>query len=442
MRKISVFGLGPVGLVTAVCFAKRGYEVVGVDPDSRRIELIRNAKAPFFEPSLDVYLKETVENGRLKVTSDSVANAGSDFAYITVGTPSADDGSIDLTYIRNAAAAIGKSLRKREGYQVIVLKSTVIPGTARNVVKPILEEQSGKELGRGFGLCSNPEFLREGNAVYDSESPDRIVIGGQVDDIERLEMFYREFYGQSHHVIKTTYENAELTKYANNSFLAMKVSFINMIANLCQKTTGGDVEDVAKGIGLDKRIGSLFLMAGLGWGGSCFPKDLKAIAAYGKTINVKTTLIDAAISVNDEQPLKAVEMAEKLSGDLRGKRVAILGLAFKPNTDDIREAVSIPIIRKLLTTKAKVAVYDPAAMPNIRALFRDELQYAETAMDCINRADCCIIATEWDEFKKMLPSIFIQNMKRPVVVDGRRIYDPLTFIEAGVIFSAIGLGET
>ena len=443
MQKISVFGLGPVGLVTAVCFAKRGYEVVGIDPDSRRVELIQNAQAPFFEPSLADYLTETIKNGKLRATSDSMANANSDFTYITVGTPSGEDGSIDLTYIRSAAAAIGKSLRNKEGYQLVLVKSTVIPGTAREVVKPIIEQESGKLLGRGFGLCSNPEFLREGNAIYDSDFPDRIVIGGQQDDLNRLETFYREFFGEkTPPIIRTSFENAELTKYANNSFLAMKVSFINMIANLCQKTTGADVEDVAKGIGLDKRIGALFLRPGLGWGGSCFPKDLKAISAYGKKINVKTTLVDAAIDVNDNQPLKAVEMAKKLlGGDLRDKKIAVLGLAFKPDTDDIREAVSIPMIKEILAANGEVVAYDPAAMPNTRKVLQDTIKYATNPANCIEQADCCIIVTEWEEFKKISPTVFLKTMKRPIVVDGRRIYDPSVFRKAGVIFSAIGLGD-
>jgi UDPglucose 6-dehydrogenase len=442
-QKISVFGLGPVGLVTAVCFAKRGYEVVGVDPDSRRVELIQNAQAPFFEPSLDAYLTETIKNGKLKATSDSAANANSDFAYITVGTPSLADGNIDLTYIRSAAVAIGRSLRSKKEYQLVLVKSTVIPGTARDVVKPIIEEESGKLLGRSFGLCSNPEFLREGNAIYDSDFPDRIVIGGQQDDLNRLEAFYREFYGdKTPPIIRTSFENAELTKYANNSFLALKVSFINMIANLCQKTTGADVEDVAKGIGLDKRIGALFLRSGLGWGGSCFPKDLKAMAAYGKKINVKTTLVDAAIDVNDNQPLKAIELARRLlGGNLRDKKIAVLGLAFKPDTDDIRGAVSIPMIKEILAAKAEVVAYDPAAMPNTKKILQNEIKYATNPVNCIDQADCCIIVTEWEEFKKILPAVFVEKMRRPIVVDGRRIYDPSAFRYAGVTFSAIGLGD-
>jgi UDPglucose 6-dehydrogenase len=442
-RKISVFGLGPVGLVTAASFAMRGHYVVGIDPDAVKVGMINCGKAPFVEPSLESYIQETIKNGKFKATSESRTNDGSEIAYVTVGTPSAQDGSIDLTYVRNAAVAIGESLRRRREQQLVVVKSTVVPGTARKVVKPILEERSGKVLGKGFGLCSNPEFLREGNAIYDSEYPDRIIIGGErEEDLVKLEAFYRELYGdRTPPTIKTSYENAEMIKYANNAFLAMKVSYINMIANLCQKIEGADVEDVAKGIGLDKRIGSLFLRAGLGWGGSCFPKDLKAISAYGRKFNLQTSLVDAAISINDTQPSKAVEMAERLIGPLKGKRIAILGLAFKSDTDDLREAVSIPLIRELWSRGVEVIAYDPAAMPNAKPIFHDEIKFATNATECISDADCCIVVTEWDEFKRMPPELFVKKMKHPVIVDGRRIFNRSKFTAARVTFSAIGLGE-
>ncbi|MGO9643597.1 MAG: UDP-glucose dehydrogenase family protein [Candidatus Bathyarchaeia archaeon] len=442
--RISVFGLGPVGLVTAVSFCKKGYSVVGVDTDSHRVELIRSGDAPFFEPSLETSLKEALDNGLLKTTSDSSVNTESDMSYITVGTPSSPDGSIDLTYIRGVASAIGKTLLSRKEYHLVLVKSTVTPGTARNVIKPILEKEAHKLVGQDFGLSSNPEFLREGKAMYDAEFPDRIIIGGESQsDLDNLEAFYNEVYGaNTPTVIKTTYENAELIKYASNSFLAIKVSYINMIANLCQKVKGGDVEHVAKGIGLDKRIGSLFLRAGLGWGGSCFLKDLKAISAYGNFIDVKTALVDAAITVNENQPLKAVELVERHIGDLKGKKIALLGLAFKPDTDDLREAVSIPIIAALLEKGAQVVGYDPAAMPNAKILLRDKIQFATSPVDCIRDTDCCVIVTEWDEFKKISPTVFLETMRRPIVVDGRRIYDPSAFRQAGVSFSAIGLGES
>lgn len=442
MHRVSVFGLGPVGLVTAVCIAHAGNSVVGIDPDVQRVRIINDGEAPFYEPSLREYLKEVLKKRSFSATDNSVENAKSDVAFITVGTPGARDGSINLEYVKSAAESIGHSLRARHGYQLVLIKSTVIPGTNRQLVKPLIEKESGKVLGRDFGVCSNPEFLHEGNAVYDCDSPDRIIIGGETHEVEVAEKFYSELYGKNlPALVRTNSETAELIKYANNSFLAVKVSYINMFANLCQEIPGADVEDIAKGIGLDKRIGSMFLRAGLGWGGSCFPKDLRAIASFGKRINVPTSLVDAAISLNEQQPLKAIELAEKLVGNLTGKRVAVLGLAFKPDTDDLREAVSIPIVRDLLEKGAIVVAYDPTAIDNAKTIFGNRIEYAKDSVTCLDQSDCCIIATEWNEFKTIAPETFLNKMRMPAIVDGRRIYDPPRFMRAGIKFAAIGLGQ-
>ena len=442
LTQVSVFGLGPVGLVTAVCFARKRNQVIGIDPDRDRLEKIRRAEAPFFEPKLREYLAETVANGTLSVTDDASLNARSDLAYMTVGTPSSEDGSIDLTYVKNAAVAIGRSIRETTHYQLVVLKSTVIPGTARTLVKPVLVRESGKPAGKGFGLCSNPEFLREGNAVHDAEFPDRIVIGGEdIDSVTRLENFYKRFHGEATPpVVRTTHENAELIKYANNAFLAMKVSFINTIANVAERTPNADAKTIAQGIGLDERIGPRFLNAGLGWGGSCFPKDLKALVGYSKNLNYEPDLMEAVVGVNEKQKQRAVQMAKEALGSLKGNRIAILGLAFKPETDDMRDAVSVPLIRSLLTEGANVVVYDPAAMQNAKAIFRDRITYANDPCECVDQADCCIIATEWDEFKTITPRVFLERMRHPVVIDGRRIYSADKFSSYGIKFSGIGLG--
>ena len=442
MDRISVFGLGPVGVVTAVCFTHAGYPVVGIETDTQRVKALNEGTVPFFEPVLSDYLKEAINNGLFRATDESEANSDSRFTFITVGTPSEPDGSISLDYVKSAAKSIGRSLRASRGYQLVLLKSTVTPGTARQVVKPILEKESGKTAGEDFGICSNPEFLREGNAVYDFESPDRIVIGGEGKDIEIAEKFYKEFYeDRLPPIVSTSFETAELIKYASNSFLAMKVSFINMFANLCQNIRGADVEDVAKGIGLDKRIGPLFLQAGLGWGGPCFLKDLRAIASFGKQVNTPTPLVDATINLNNCQPFRAVELAGKLVGNLRGKRIAILGLAFKPDTDDLHEAVSIPIISELLNKEATVVVYDPAANENARRIFGARIEYARDSIACLEQCDCCIIATEWAEFKNLTPEVFLTKMKYAAVVDGRRIYNAQQFENANVNFAATGLGQ-
>lgn len=444
MTRISVFGLGPVGLATAVCFARKGHQVVGIDPDLDRLEKIGRAEPPFFEPKLKEYLVETITNGRFSATDDTSVNAQSDLAYITVGTPSREDGGIDLTYVENAAAAIGQSLRQRTHYQLVIVKSTVTPGTARTVIKPIIENASAKTAGKDFGLCSNPEFLPEGNAVHDSEFPDRIVIGSDdAEAVARLESFYREFHGEhTPPIIRTTDENAELIKHANNAFLAAKVSFINTIANIAERTPNADVQTIARGIGLDERIGSRFLNAGLGWGGSCFPKDLNALARYSKTLGYSPELIEAVITANEKQKLRAVQLAKEALGSLRGKRVAILGLAFKPDTDDMREAISVPLIRGLLADATSVVVYDPAAIENTRRILGDKVSYARDSLECLKDADCCIIVTEWDQFKAITPNDFLERMRHPVVIDGRRIYDADRYSNAGIQFSAIGLGPT
>jgi UDPglucose 6-dehydrogenase len=305
-----------------------------------------------------------------------------------------------------------------------------------------LERESGKTAGTGFGLCSNPEFLREGNAIHDAELPDRIVIGGEgIDAISKLEEFYEDFHGEPMPpVLRTTHENAELIKYANNAFLAMKVSFINTIANITQRTPNADVGAIATGIGLDERIGPRFLNAGLGWGGSCFPKDLKALIRFSKTLGYAPELIEAVVATNEKQKQRAVELAKQALGSLKEKRIAILGLAFKPETDDMREAVSVSIIKDMLAEGATVVVYDPAAMQTARVTLAETVSYASDPVECITQADCCIIVTEWDEFRTIPPNTFLERMRRPIVIDGRRIYDADKFSRAEIEFSAIGLG--
>lgn len=445
MARISIFGFGYVGLATAVCLARKGHTIVGIDPDREKVEKIMGGTAPFFEPDLDANLKKAISQKALTASTDPSSNSQSDIAYITVGTPSNSDGSINLSYVHAAAKDIGRSLRYTSGYQLIVIKSTVTPGTARNILRPVVEEESGKALGAGFGLCSNPEFLREGRAIYDTENPDRIIIGGDnAHAVTLLEQFYQEYHRPKiPPIIKTTHENAELIKYANNAFLATKVSFINTIADIAQVTPGADVTTIAKGIGLDARIGSRFLDAGLGWGGSCFPKDLGALVAYGTASGYEPQLLEAAVRTNQNQWKVAVELAKKaIRQSLQGKRIAVLGLSFKPDTDDMRNAVSISLIQGLLRNGATVAAYDPTALGNARTIFKDKIEYAKSSTDCLMAADCCIIATEWEEFKNLPPQVFLEKMKHPIVVDGRRIYNPDEMIHAGIMYSAVGLGKT
>ena len=426
----------------AVCLAKHGYKVVGIDPDSHVIAKLGKGEAPFYEPQIDEYLAHGLKSENFTATDSPAANSRSDVAYIVVGTPSRSDGSIDLSYVEQAAKMIGQSLRVAERYQLIVVKSTVTPGTARNLVRPTVEKESGKKSGVNFSVCSNPEFLREGNAVHDTEVPDRIIIGS--DDlaaIKKLEDFYREFHGEKlPPIIRTDFENAELTKYASNAFLATKVSFINCIASIAERVPNADVKSIAAGIGLDRRIGSEFLNAGLGWGGSCFPKDLNALLSFSKGLGYGAELIAAAVDTNNRQAHKAIGFAKQALGSLAGKRVSVLGLAFKPETDDMRSAVSVSIIDGLLQEDTKVTVWDPEAMDNARRIFGDRIGYARSALDCLEQADCCIVATEWAEFKSLSPRAFIQKMRSPVVVDGRRVYGVKEFKEAGIHLLAVGLG--
>jgi len=442
--RISVIGAGYVGLCTAVGFASKGYFVTLSDIDSKKIAKINKGLPPFHEPSLQEKLTESLQKGRLRCLENQTGKAvmETDLTFVAVGTPSRPDGSIDLQYIEATAKDIGKALKLKNTFHVTVIKSTVVPGTTQGAVKSILENESGKHCGTDFGLCMNPEFLRQGSAFQDSIHADRIVIGiYDQKSGDALEAFYRGFYGEPlPPLIRTTLATAELIKYASNALLATKISFINMIANICEKIPGADVTIVAKGMGLDKRIGTLFLDAGLGYGGSCFPKDTKALIAKSKKLGYNPILLEATEEINKTQPLKAVEFCKRELGNLNGKSIAILGLAFKPDTDDMREARVIPIVNALLKENAKVITYDPVAIPVAKSIFGDSVRYADSALSCLKNADCCIIVTEWDEFKKLQPIDFTKNMKQPILVDGRRIYDPEAFSKK-MKFAAIGLGS-
>ncbi len=388
-------------------------------------------------------LTESLLKGNLKgiVGEIDCVLQETDLTFVAVGTPSRQDGSIDLQYIESTATNIGHALKRKNGYHVTIIKSTVVPGTTQNVVKPALEGESKKKCGVDFGLCMNPEFLRQGSAFQDTVNADRVVIGSfDKQSGDKLEDLYRNFYSeQVPPIIRTTLSTAELIKYASNAMLATKISFINTIANICEKIPGADVKVVASAMGLDRRIGPLFLDAGLGYGGSCFPKDVKALIACSKAFGYNPELLESTENVNKNQPLKAVEFCRQQLGSLEGKRIAILGLAFKPDTDDMREARVIPIVNALLNEGAYVVVYDPVATTMAKTIFKNKIEYASSAIDCLKEADCCVLVTEWPEFKKLTPEDFIRNMKQPVLIDGRRIYDPETFGKK-MRFVALGLG--
>lgn len=440
-KPISIVGTGYVGLCTAVGFASKGYKVVTSTHDSEKAKLINEGTPPFFEPGLEKLLRKAVKKGWLRCVLDreeAVTNSGA--TIISVSTPSEPNGSINLQFIKRSAREIGEALYKKDAYHLVVVKSTVVPGTSENLVKPIVEKSSGKRCGVDFGLCMNPEFLREGSALYDTFHPDRIIIGEyDKESGGTLESLYRDFLGEEiPPIIRTNLPTAELIKYANNAFLATKVSFINTVANICQEIPKADVTAVAEGIGLDKRIGHLFLNAGLGYGGSCLPKDVKAVIAFSRSLGYPPALFEAVEDVNNVQPYRAVKLAKKHIGDLKDKRVAVLGLAFKPDTDDMREAVSIKVINKLLEEGANIVAYDPKAVVNARQIFGNRIEYASSSIECLNDAECCIIVTEWEEFRQLGPEDFIRQMKRPLVIDGRRIYNQEEFSRA-LNFAGVGL---
>jgi UDPglucose 6-dehydrogenase len=442
INKISIFGLGYVGLTTATCFATKA-NVIGFDIDTQKIEGIKTAKTTFYEPSLDDLLIQVAASGRLKTTTNYFdAILASDVTFICVDTPTNSNGYSNLNYVENATTMISNAIEQKDSWHLVVVKSTVPPGTTSNLVRSILERNS-KHLGDDFGLCMNPEFLREGSAVNDTFNPDRIIIG-EIDNKsgDYLESMLKEFYGElAPPILRTSAENAELIKYTSNAFLATKISFANMIANLCEKIPGADITTVVKGIGYDKRIGSHFLSAGAGWGGSCFPKDTRALVETSKRLDCELSLIIEAIKINEERPKRLVEMAENIIGDLDGKRISLLGLSFKPKTDDVRNAPSLRIIELLLKKGATIVVYDPVAINNVARIFGNKINYSQSSTECLKDSDCCILVTEWDEFKHIKPETFLELMNNPALIDGRRIYNPEEYSEK-IFFKAVGMSES
>jgi UDPglucose 6-dehydrogenase len=444
MHKISFIGMGYVGLCTAVCFANKGFKTTVSTKDPEKIKMVKKGIPPFYEPQLEELLKKAIKTKNLTaVVGRKQAILETDVSFITVGTPSQPDGSVDLGLVEEASKEIGEALKEKEGTHLIVVKSTVPPGTTENLVKKNIEKRSGKTCGKHFQLCFSPEFLREGNAIYDTLHPDYVVVGEhdkKSGDI--LEQVYKQFYGENTPpIVRTNLPTAELVKYANNTFLATKISFINTFANVCEKIAGADITKVAEAIGNDHRINSYFLSAGLGWGGSCFPKDLKAFIAYSKELGYSPTLIQAAQKANQDQITFTIQKVKKELKTLKGKKIAILGLSFKPDTDDMREARSVKIINQLLRQGAKVTAYDPMAVPSTKKILKERIKYASSAIECLKKADCAILVTEWKEFKRLKPEDFAQNMRKPILIDGRRMYDPGKFSKK-LRYVGIGLGES
>ena len=415
--KLSVIGAGYVGLVTAAGCARNGHSVVCIDTDKSKVDLINQGTSPLYEEGLDELLYHCVEvDGNLNASMEYQEVLGTDITLICVATPSNADGSINLGCIRDAAKRIGPVLGRKKGYHVVVTRSTVLPGTTTDVIIPLLEKYSGKRVHEHIGIAYNPEFLQEGMALKAFFNPDRIIIGEF--DKKGGDTLAQIYQGISAPIFRTDVTTAEMIKYTSNAFLATKISFINEIANICYKL-GVDVYDVVKGLSFDYRIGDKFLSAGIGFGGSCLPKDLRAlVSACSTKLDSPVPLLRAVLDVNETQGLKIVEIAERKFGDLDGKKFAVLGLAFKPNTDDVRDAPALRVIRVLLEKGASVKAYDPEAMHNAKEVLPQEVSYCVGAGGAIADSDCVLIMTEWDEFRD-------ENLyKGRIVIDGRRALDP------------------
>jgi len=415
---IAIIGTGYVGLVTGTCFAESGNEVTCVDIDRARIESLRGGDVPFYEPGLAELVKRNLKEARLTFESEvGPAVAKSMITFITVGTPMDTSGAADLSAVFKAAEEVGKAV---SGYHIVVLKSTVPVGTSDKV-----EEIVARHAGDDFDVCSVPEFLKEGSAIEDFTRPDRVILGSQS---ERATAILRElhsaFMRTDNPILVMDRRSAELTKYACNSMLALRISFINEIANLCE-AVGAEISHVRRGLSSDRRIGSHFLFPGIGYGGSCFPKDVQALIRTGRDYNLDFRLLQAAEAVNHKQKSLLVERVQGYFGaDLKGRTLAIWGLAFKPRTDDMREAPSITVIESLLAAGAAIRVHDPESLANARRLFGDRISYHATNYDALAGADALLILTEWNEFRHPNFQRIRDALKQPVIFDGRNLYDP------------------
>ncbi len=433
MSKICVIGTGYVGLVTGTCFADLGNEVVCLDIDPDRISNLKAGLMPIYEPGLEELVKQNVAAERLVFTTDyASALDAAEYAFIAVGTPSGSDGEADLKYVRSAAEAIADHAQKEI---VVINKSTVPVGTGDWVANVISRRRNGKPLK--FSVVSNPEFLREGSAINDFMNPDRVLLGSE--DVQAALKVGQLYQPLRCTIMTTDLRTAEMIKYASNAFLATRISFINEIANICDEL-GADVREVARGMGLDKRIGPQFLDAGLGWGGSCFPKDVKALEHMAVLHGTQPQLLQAVMEINRNQRRRAVMKLRKTLGSLSEKTIGVLGIAFKPNTDDIREAAAIEIIHLMQNEGAHVRAYDPQAMDNAANLFKN-VTLCETPYQVAENADALILATEWNEFKQLDFKKLRSLMKQSVILDGRNLWDPETLRALGFTYIGIGRGN-
>ena len=434
--RIAMIGTGYVGLVSGACFADFGHHVTCIDKDPAKIAALEAGRMPIWEPGLGALVKANVDHGRLDFTTDLVAGIeGAEAVFIAVGTPSRrGDGHADLTYVYDAVRELARALT---GPMVVVTKSTVPVGTGDEIARILAEEGAPA----GTSVASNPEFLREGAAIRDFKIPDRIIVGAEDDRArEALKEIYRPLFLNQAPIVFTSRRTAELTKYAANAFLAMKISFINEIADLCE-AVGADVQEVARGIGLDNRIGAKFLHAGPGYGGSCFPKDTLALLRTAEEAGVEQRIISTVVAVNDDRKAAmASRVREALGGDLAGKKIAVLGLTFKPNTDDMRDAPSIPLIQGLLAGGASVTAFDPVGREQAEPLLPG-IAFADDAYAAADGADALVVVTEWDEFRGIDLNEMKRRMRGTALIDLRNVYDPAEAARAGLAYRGIGRGQ-
>ena len=434
--KIGIVGLGFVGLSLTSVLSSKGYDIIGIDVDKEKRKKISNGISPFFEPELENLLKIGLKK-KLQISDDFSLIRDCDFIFVTVGTPQNANGSINLSIIKKAVSKIGENLQGSRKKPIIFVKSTVIPGTMKKDILPILERKSNKKAGKDFGLISNPEFLQESTAIRDTKFPHVVILGGyKTEFMKKAKKLFTKLHPRVP-IIITNHQTAEMIKYANNSFLATKISFINQLSNICQKIPGANVDDIAKTIGLDPRIGKLFLNAGPGYGGSCLPYDMIALINFANTTGVTPTLLNAVENVNIKQLEQVISIIKQRLGKLASKRITVLGTAFKPNTDDIRDSIAIELIKKLQKKKANIIIHDPKAMKNTERVFGDKINYAKTVVDALSKSQCVIIMTQWKQYEKLDYNQF-KNMKKKFVIDCRRM---LSDKQLDVDYFAIGLGK-
>jgi UDPglucose 6-dehydrogenase len=427
-KNIAIVGTGYVGLVTGACLAELGNKVICVDINADRIADLKKAVVPFYEPGLDELIKKNIRNKRLFFeTNLAFAIPPAEIIFITVGTPSRKNGGANLSYVEKAAENTGKNLKK---YAVIIIKSTVPPKTCRKI-RGVIKKYSKAP----FDIVSNPEFLREGSAVSDFMKPDRIIVGAESEKAKKI---MKNLYSAlKSSIVFTNFESSEMIKYASNAFLAAKISFINEIANVCE-LVGADVEEIAKGMGFDPRIGNQFLKAGLGYGGSCFPKDVRALQQSAGISGYNFCLLKSIIEVNNNQRKLIIKKLEKMLNSLKNKTIAVWGLAFKANTDDIRESASVEIIKLLLKRGAKIRAYDPIANKNAEKVLSEEIIFCNNSYGTLTESDALLIATDWDEFKNADLLKIKKTLKYPNIIDGKNIYNPAKMKKIGFNYVSVG----